>query len=168
MRLSWLLQGPSEWARLSARTAIPAGTSAQTNEDDGTLVIDLTPGDSTDADGEVVDAMAAQIAWSLALSDPLELRVNGEEVASGSLSEWRGWNAIPSASEMGDTAYFVSDDSVWQFENGAIARDSPTTPGSDSRPTACGTSPSPRTPRSPRSSRARTERSSRRAPGPTR
>lgn len=124
LRLSWLLQGPSEWARLSARAAIPAGTSAQTSEDDGTLVIDLTPGDSTDVGGEAVDAMAAQIAWSLALSGPFELRVNGEAVDSGSLSDWREWNPIPSASDMGDTAYFISDDSVWQFENGAIARNS--------------------------------------------
>ncbi|WP_199038832.1 LpqB family beta-propeller domain-containing protein [Glycomyces salinus] len=124
VRLGWLLQGPSDWARLSSRTAIPVGTSVRTSTDDGTLVVDLTPGESTEAVGEAADAMAAQIAWSLALSGSLELRVNGEEVASGDFSEWRDWNAIPSASDMGDTAYFVSDDTVWQFENGAIARNS--------------------------------------------
>jgi hypothetical protein len=33
LRLGWLLQGPSEWTRLSARTAFPAGTIEQTSDD---------------------------------------------------------------------------------------------------------------------------------------
>ena len=122
VRLGWLLQGPSEWARLSARTAIPAGTSEQSEFDDGSLIIDLTPGDASDTDGATAEAIAAQIAWSIGLAGPLELRVNGEEVASGSIDQWRDWNAVPA--EMGDTAFFVSDDSVWQFSDGSVSRTS--------------------------------------------
>lgn len=122
IRLGWLLQGPSEWTRVSARTAIPTGTTPQTTDDDGKVVIDLTPGSAAEIDDATTNAMAAQIAWSLDLSGELELRVNGERVATGSLADWREWNAIPS--DMGETAYYAADDTIWQFQSGSIARTS--------------------------------------------
>lgn len=117
-RLDWLLQGPSEWVRQSARSVIPRGTVEQTTEEDGVVHIDLTLGEGTGPDAGTTDAIAAQIAWSLGLSGQFELRIDGEEVASGTLADWRDWNAI--ASGGGEIGYFIAEDTVWQFQNDVV------------------------------------------------
>ncbi|GAB3219744.1 hypothetical protein GCM10027447_03150 [Glycomyces halotolerans] len=116
-RLDWVFNGPSEWAKASAASAIPAGTSGQITEEDDLIVIDLTLGDSSDAGNRAGGAIAAELAWSLGLTEEFELRVNGEPVVTGSLHDWRDWNAIPAAQTGEEIGYFIADDTVWQFAN---------------------------------------------------
>lgn len=119
IRLDWLLQGTSEWVRQSARSVIPTGTTPEITEEDGTVRIDLTLGEGADPDGGTTDAIAAQIAWSLGLTGRFELLFNGEERISGTLDDWREWNAIP-PSGGDEIGYFIAGDTVWQFADDAI------------------------------------------------
>jgi hypothetical protein len=113
LRLGWLLQGPIDAARFSARNAIPEGTSGKPVDDDGTLRIDLSPGGAVEEDA--IDAIAAQLAWSLGLDGTFALTVDGTEVLEGSREDWRDWNAIPA--ELPETGYFVAEDTVWEYTN---------------------------------------------------
>ncbi|WP_100447344.1 LpqB family beta-propeller domain-containing protein [Glycomyces xiaoerkulensis] len=120
LRLEWLLLGPSDWANQSSISAIPIGTTGEVGEEDGTDVIDLTPGDVADVSEQNIEAIAAQVAWSLRLTGPFELRIGGETVASGELDEWRGWNAIPRIRDQ--TGYFIAEDTVWLVRNDSVGR----------------------------------------------
>lgn len=119
LRLGWLLQGTSAWVGQAARSALPPGTAEKITEVDGVVQIDLTPGEGADLDPGTIDVIAAQIVWSLGLSDRFELRIDGEQVAEGTLEEWRDWNAIPPGGET-EFGYFIAEDTVWQFANDAI------------------------------------------------
>ncbi|MCH7231232.1 hypothetical protein L0U85_10265 [Glycomyces sp. L485] len=126
IRLGWLLQGNFDWVRPAARSAIPSGTTGQSSREDDVVAIDLTLGEQpTELDAETVDAIAAQIAWSLGLTGEFSLRINREEVATGSLADWRDWNAIaPVTDENDEVGYFISEDTVWQFANDRVTDDS--------------------------------------------
>lgn len=107
--LDWLLFGPSEFA--SQSNAIPKGTIGKIEEEDGTVHVDLSL--SGDIEGEVADAIAAEVAWSLGLDDEFVLSANGEERVRGTLMDWRVWNAIPA--DLPETAYFIADSTVWEY-----------------------------------------------------
>lgn len=119
IRLDWLIQGTSEWVRQSARSVIPPGTTPEIVEEDGVVRIDLTLGEGADPDGATTEAIAAQIAWSLSLNGRFELLFNGEERISGTLDDWRGWNAVPPSGGE-EIGYFIASDTVWQFADDAI------------------------------------------------
>ncbi|WP_284075282.1 LpqB family beta-propeller domain-containing protein [Glycomyces harbinensis] len=124
LRLGWLLGGPLEFARFSARNAIPEGTSGKPVADDGVLRIELSLGEAVEPDTHA--AMAAQVAWSLGLDNRFVLIADGEEVFDGSLSDWRGWNAIPA--DLPETGYFVADDTVWEYDSENVTTESPDHP----------------------------------------
>ncbi|GAB3649088.1 LpqB family beta-propeller domain-containing protein [Glycomyces tarimensis] len=126
IRLGWLLQGTSEWVRQSARSAIPSGTDAQaiTEDEDGAVEIDLRPGQTTEIDDGTIDAIAAQVVWSLGLTGEFTLLIDGEAVASGTLQDWRDWNAIPPGGDTSEIGYFIAEDTVWRFENDQVANTS--------------------------------------------
>jgi hypothetical protein len=109
--LDWLLFGPSDFALQSARNAIPTGATGRPVEEDGTVHVDLSLSEEIDA--AAAEAIAAEIAWSLGLDDRFVLTANGEELAAGTLMDWREWNAIPSAPP--ETAYFIADSTVWEY-----------------------------------------------------
>ncbi|MEU6861066.1 LpqB family beta-propeller domain-containing protein [Glycomyces sp. NPDC046736] len=112
LRLGWLLQGPSDFARFSARNAIPEGTIGKPSTGEGGEVhIELSPGETVEPD--TVDAIAAQIAWSLGLESDFVLTVDGQDVFEGSLSDWRTWNAIPD--DVPETGYFIAEETVWEY-----------------------------------------------------
>jgi hypothetical protein len=116
--LDWLVFGPSEFASQSARNAIPIGTTGRTDEEDGVVRVDLSLGE--DIEAEAADAMAAQIAWSLGLNGEFVLTANNEERARGTLMDWRNWNAIPA--EPPETAYFISEETVWEYTSEAVTQ----------------------------------------------
>ncbi|WP_026930718.1 LpqB family beta-propeller domain-containing protein [Glycomyces tenuis] len=120
LRLRWLVvQGPSDLVSRSARSVIPAGTTPEFSDEDGVIRINLTLGEAAAAlDSDTTDAIAAQIVWSLGLSGEFELLIEGEQVAEGTLADWRDWNAIPSGDD--EIGYFIAEDTVWQLENGAV------------------------------------------------
>jgi hypothetical protein len=117
--LDWLILGPSsDFASQSARNAIPDGTTGRTDEDDGVVRVDLTVGE--DIEEDAAEAMAAQIAWSLGLDGEFVLTANDEERARGTLMDWRNWNAIPP--EPPETAYFISEATVWQYTSEQVTQ----------------------------------------------
>lgn len=112
-RLDWLVQGPSDFVAFSARNAIPEGTTAKSSIEDGAVRIDLSRGETVDAD--TVNAIAAQIAWTLGLDGEFVLAIDGEVLVSGSLRDWRNWNAIPDSLRDQENGYFIADETVWEL-----------------------------------------------------
>jgi len=114
LRLGWLIQGPSEFTRFSTRNAIPEGTTGKPTDDDGTVHIDLVLAEAVEGEA-TEDAIAAQVAWSLGLDDDFVLTIDGNVTFEGSLGNWREWNAIPVPADLPETAYFIAEDTVWEF-----------------------------------------------------
>jgi hypothetical protein len=120
LRLGWLLLGPSEFVSFGARSAIPENTNGQTAAPDGDVGVELTTlGEAVDED--TTSAIAAQIAWSLGLEGDFTLTIDGSEVFTGSLANWRDWNAIPPSAELSETGYFIADDMVWEYSDQEVA-----------------------------------------------
>jgi hypothetical protein len=120
LRLQWLLEGPSEWILHTARRSIPTSVSATASTlDDGTVSVDLTQGESAAINAEMVEPITAQIAWSLGLVNDFELRIDRETVDGSQLDDLRNWNAIPE--ETDEAGFYVSDETVWQFERSDIS-----------------------------------------------
>ncbi|GAA1687114.1 hypothetical protein GCM10009830_38310 [Glycomyces endophyticus] len=122
LQLDWLLRGPSDYVGQSARNAIPTGTVGATSSRDGVIEVDLTLGEPVD-DRAVQDAMAAQVAWSLGLSEGFVLTADGDPVAEGTLESWRDWNAIPE--DLPQTAFFIAEETVWEYTGDEVTTVSP-------------------------------------------
>ncbi|RRR97623.1 LpqB family beta-propeller domain-containing protein [Glycomyces terrestris] len=118
LQLDWLLSGPTEFASLSARSAIPNRTTGSISSRDGAIEIDLALGEPVD-DRAAEEAMAAQVAWSLGLTEDFALIADGNTVAEGSLEDWRGWNAIPE--NLPQTAYFIFEQTVWEYSGDEVS-----------------------------------------------
>lgn len=117
LMLGWLLRGPSDFARQSARNAIPPETVGDVSTEDDVVQIDLTLGEPVDDTG-VQEAMAAQVAWTLGLRDGFVLTADGETIAEGALEDWRSWNAIPP--HLPQTAYFIAEERVWEYTGSEV------------------------------------------------
>ncbi|THV32049.1 LpqB family beta-propeller domain-containing protein [Glycomyces paridis] len=111
--LGWLIQGPSDFTSFSARNAIPEGASAKSPNVDGTVQVEFAIGE--ELDGDTVEAIAAQVAWSLGLESEFALVIDGENVREGSLGDWRDWNAIPNELRLQQNGYFIADERVWEY-----------------------------------------------------
>ncbi|WP_025273708.1 LpqB family beta-propeller domain-containing protein [Haloglycomyces albus] len=123
-RFSWLLNGPSEFTRQSARSAIPSSVTPQLNvsEDGQDVHVNLVTSEVIDIE-PYLEAIAAQLVWSLNISESqrLLLSIDDERKREDDISTLRSWNAIPSGegnpTSRNEMAFYVHDSTVWQYSS---------------------------------------------------
>lgn len=113
---SWLSSGPADdFAEVSASNAIPEGTVGKISisNDDDSVQVDLSPSETIEQ--ETANAIAAQIVWSLGLDGAFTLTTDGDVREEGEAAKWRSWNAIPPSQSLSETAYFIANNTVWEY-----------------------------------------------------
>lgn len=114
----WLFPDPDDFAGVSSRNAIPDGTTGTFENTDNGLEVDLELSETVNEG--TVQAIAAQIVWSLGVDGEFTLRTDGDVRVEGDVAQWRTWNAIPS--NLPETAYFIAENTVWEYSANQVTQ----------------------------------------------